>query len=154
MNINQYKNTLDTISLKQYSIEELQKIMKNKRKKKQKIIVMMICIMLLSVIITPKLFVKNESYIISVYASNGSETNLSNELKKIDINTEAKYASTLDDMKESDLNINIFFGIEGENIKTVTFKCSDNEITRNNLSKEQVYFIENIAFLWHKLSKY
>jgi hypothetical protein len=42
------------------------------------------------------------------------------------------------------INYNLFFRCEGQDIKSITYTCSDQEVTRNNRAGASAYYVENM----------
>lgn len=79
----------------------------------------------------------------TVYAAENSEVQLTKEFVTIKTTAELFLGSSSLDSKgnylDSKVNYNINFICEGQNIRTITYACSDKKLTRANMSSATAY---------------
>ncbi len=153
MNINEYKEAMEEISVSSIEVEAaLQKKMNkdNEIKTKRTIPVYTImAILLIAFVFANDILVNKPEISITVYAAETGEIPLTNEFANFKVNaTPISASSTIDkqgNYQDSTVNYNIWFKCEGQDIKAITYNCSDRDITRGNRSKASAYYVENIT---------
>jgi hypothetical protein len=88
------------------------------------------------------IFEHNSNITIKAFAAE-NEIQLSKDLISFKLN--AVPINGAIDSVHSYINYNLYFKCEGENIKTITYTCSDQKINRYNRSTANAYYVENIS---------
>ncbi|MGB8453712.1 MAG: hypothetical protein WCD89_15480 [Anaerocolumna sp.] len=147
MNMDQYKKSMLEIEVKKIKIEEL---LNKKTKRVNKLRTVKFIPILFGIVLT-LFFIdfskKSPEIIINVYAAE-NEITLTKDFVNFELNAMPLIgASTLDKQgHESDsfVNYNINFICKDENIKTITYTCTNQVVTRNNRLDADAYYVENI----------
>ena len=140
MDINQYNNSMDEINAKSYEIKKLlnKRNKKQKRERRRRYVFAFILIGILLINILPS----NSSKIaITAYAAE-DEVLLSKKFTEFHLDARLSDGGLYDD-KNAYLNYNVYFKCEGENIKSITYTCSDKEVNINNRKSASAYYVEN-----------
>lgn len=108
-----------------------------------------IAILIITFILSYDMPMNKPKITITASAAETGETQLSNKFVTFKTDTTLKNASaTIDKLgnySDANINYNIRFLCEGQNIETITYTCSDMDITRDNSSKASAYYVENIT---------
>jgi hypothetical protein len=150
MNMNQYKESMTEIKVKKIKTEEL--INKNAKTIRVKKLRFIKFIPIFFGILLSIYFIdinrKSPEITINAYAAE-KEITLTNDFIKFDLNAMPLIGgSTLDkqgNKYDSFVNYNINFICKGENIKNITYNCTDQIITLDNRLKADAYYVENIS---------
>ncbi|MDF2943354.1 MAG: hypothetical protein K0S01_2212 [Herbinix sp.] len=156
MNICEYKNAMSEIVVKTAGIEEMlyKKLNKNEKNKYKKWIPSYaIAVIAVFVFLFLQGLPATEPMILmTVYAADNDGIPLSNEYVNIKTNAIPLMGSSTIDTQgnyfDSMVNFNINItceGLEGQEIQTITYTCSDKEVTRGNITSSIVYYVENIT---------
>ena len=142
MDINQYNNSMDEISVKKYEMEELLNKRNKARKKedKRRYVLAFILIGILLINILPG---SNPKITITAYAAE-DEVLLSKKFVEFDLKAQLSDGGLYDD-NNAYMNYNIYFKCEGQNIKSITYTCSDKEVNLNNRKSASAYYVENMT---------
>lgn len=141
MNINGYKNLMDSIIVKKCTLEELEyKLNKKRQRKKSTFIAMAVISSLLIIAIPSVLLPMEDSFMVAVYAADGQKAELSKgqDHFKLDL-----FPSMVEYYPESDqgiVNTELTFEFEGEDIDSITLSCSEKIIERDDLATVNAYF--------------
>lgn len=144
MDMEQYINRLDCVPVKRFTVKGLEKRKKQRERKRNFILSAAVCAVLIGGILSSAALKKGDPFTISVYAADSKIISLSDEPVEFDLSSLPDYIDYFPDEGKGQLNINLFFRLEGENIDEVTISCAKHRITRNNLKDEPVYFVENL----------
>ena len=142
MNINEYKDFMDSMEIKKFSVEELELVWKRKKRRRKTTITAATIIMaMLLTFIIPQVLLTDDDLTILVYAADGEQLALTEELAKYELNLSTRSA-LFDETNIGIANMKLFFKFEGEGIDTITISCGNDEITRYDLGKVNAYFIK------------
>lgn len=148
MNINQYRQILNELEIKHFSMEELMKEYQRRKRKKRQALCLSLCLFLVGAFAIGSVR-QSPAVAVTVYAADGNSIRLSDETASLRLNADvSSVTSTIKDGLETDteVSIQLYFQFDEENLDTVTLSCSDMEITRNNLAEHSAYFVENRSF--------
>jgi len=146
MNISQYKKSMDEINVKKYKAEDL--IDKNKiklRPGKWRIYApayIIIGILFCNLILFHNMPGHSSNVIITAYAAE-KEIQLTNDFVDFNIDIAPVNGGTSNG-KDGYLNSNIYFKCEGQDIKSITYTCSDQMADRSNWDTAPAYYVENM----------
>ncbi len=145
MSISQYKNSMDEIKIRIFTAEELMtknsKWAKKTRIKKLSLAYALIALLFINLLLHVTLSGHNTVITVTAYAAE-NEMELSRDFVDFELN-----ALPLDGgSSEIDcyINYNINFRCEGQDIKSITYTCSDQEVTRDNRASAAAYYVENM----------
>ena len=145
MSINQYKNSMDEIYARIYTFEEL--LTRNNKKnrtariKKFSLAYVIIALLFINILLREPLFSPNTTITITAYAAE-NEIELSGDFVNFDLSAQPVDGGS--DSTYSYINYNINFRCEGSDIKSITYTCSDQEVTRSNRTSASAYYVENM----------
>lgn len=143
MNIDQYNKSMDEIEVRRFKVEEL--INKdNKKSPKNKVVKFAFAYILIGILVLNIILPKNNSKIIlTVYAAD-EEIMLSKDFVNFNLNASFILGMSESKSKYGFVGCNINFKCEGQDIKTITYICSDQTIDRNNRENASAYYVENL----------
>jgi hypothetical protein len=146
---------MDNINVKNIEIGELLRKNSNKVARIRCIkvipVFLLICLLVFNLIYFPSFSGHTSSITIKVYAAE-DEIQLTNDF--ISFNLNANQIDGGNDSSHCFINYNINFKCEGENIKTITYTCSDQNVNVNNRLSATAYFVENISVPADEYSMY
>jgi hypothetical protein len=162
MNIWEYKNAMNQIVV---DTANIQASFENKRKKEKsngiKNIVpsfAILAILLVVFIAVQGIPATEPNIIMTVYAAENSKVQLTKEFVTIKTTADLFLGSSTLDSKgnhlDSKVNYNINFLCEGQNIRVITYSCSDKKITRADISSATAYYVENITMPLEEYRRY
>ncbi|MDF2587513.1 MAG: hypothetical protein K0S41_1354 [Anaerocolumna sp.] len=151
MNIEEYKNAMNEITVNTSDVALIvnNKLYQSIKSKQNQIMPMISTIIALSLILVliSHMYKNNPTISITVYAKEQGEIDLSN--KYVLVEADAAFflgGSSIDNQGnyyDSSVNYNLKFNCVGENIKYITYTCSDKKVTRDNRQKASAYYVEN-----------
>lgn len=160
MNLNEYKNAMSEIKVNTEEVEASihRKMNHGVKERVKRLVPAFAAIMVMVIIFAFWYEIPSNSPAISmtVYAAE-QEVPLTKEFVMISANANPFFGSSSIDENgnyyDSKMNYNINFKCEGEDIETITYICSDQEITRGNMSVA-AYYVENITMPLEEYKKY
>lgn len=145
MNISQYKNSMDEIKVKMYSLEEL--LTKNKKRsritkiRKFSLAYALITLIFIHLLMQETLYGHNTTITVTAYAAENA-IELSKDFANFELSALPLDGGT--NSTYSYVNYNINFLCEGKDIKSITYTCFDQEVTRSNRTSASAYYVENM----------
>lgn len=145
MSISQYKDSMDEIKVRIYTTEEL--LSKNNKKsritkiKKFSLAYALIILLFINLIMHETLSGHNTAITVTAYAAE-NELELSKDF--VDFELSAMPFDGGSSEIECYINYNINFRCEGQDIRSITYTCSDQEVTRENKASASAYYVENM----------
>ncbi len=145
MSISQYKNSMDEIKARIYTLEDL--LAKSNKRcsvikiKKLSFAYALIALLFINLLLHETLSGHNTAITVTAYAAE-NEMELSKDFVDFELS-----ALPLDGgSSEIDcyINYNINFRCEGQDIRSITYSCSDQEVTRENKASASAYYVENM----------
>jgi hypothetical protein len=133
---------MDEIHIKKYELEDLlSKRNENLRcVSRRKFVLAFILIGIILINIIPS---SRPQITITAYAAE-NEVMLSNKFAEFDLSAQPLDGGLYDD-KNAYMNYNIYFKCEGENIKSITYTCTDKAVTLNNRRSASAYYVQNMT---------
>ena len=145
MNINIYKYNyeLDSIKMKEFTVEELENILiKKRRRSKHTAIAAASGTILLIFIISAGLLFKNDFATIIVQAEAGEKMVLSSENTIYNLSSAISTIQFSKNSNSATLSLKLFFESRKKNIDQITVSSSEDKIERKDLEKVNAYFIK------------
>ncbi len=145
MNINtdKYKYAMDSIKMKEFTVEELENILiKKRRRSKHTAIAAASGTILLIFIISAGLLFKNDFATIIVQAEAGEKMVLSSENTIYNLSSAISTIQFSKNSNSATLSLKLFFESRKKNIDQITVSSSEDKIERKDLEKVNAYFIK------------
>lgn len=154
MNIDQYKASMDEIPVRKIEAGELlsnyTKVTQTRNIICRKLIpaFLILCLAICSIFLFPGLPYQDSDISITAYAAE-QEALLSKDFIRFNLAANLMDGGTsIDDdgnNYNSYVNLNLNFLCEGKDIETLTYTCSEKNITRSNRSSAPAYYVENLT---------
>lgn len=143
MNINEYKDAMDEIKPRQVTYQQLEQTLAKKKRIRNRTLAGTAVLLILIFMLLPTFFKTNDNLImITVHGDNQSETTLSENNVVSELYA---FPSTLTYGSEDETGTyELYFEFTGRNIDEITFICSTEDITRNDIDKVTAYFAKTI----------
>lgn len=143
INIDKYKYAMDSIKMKEFTVEELENILiKKRRRSKHTAIAAASGTILLIFIISAGLLFKNDFATISVQAEAGEKMVLSSENTIYNLSSAISTIQFSKNSNSATLSLKLFFESRKKNIDQITVSSSEDKIERKDLEKVNAYFIK------------
>ena len=142
MNINEYKNDIDTIEVKRPSMKDLENCMQKKKRQSNYakgaiLSIALVITLVISAVISPQ----SRLMTITVHAADGEKVSLSRKETTYKLEALASLVAS-DEQGLGTCNMELFFTVEGEDIDEVTISSSDDKIDREDIGKVDAYFVK------------
>lgn len=112
----------------------------------QTVLAAALAVLLLSVnILRLPLSDQKGSFTITVYAAGNDSIQLTDEPAWIRYNSDMEFAVSGPEDNWGIINYNLRFYCEGEGISSITYRCADTVITKDNYAKYPCYFVKNLT---------
>lgn len=146
MDMQKYNDKMDSIHVRQFTVEELMngQIRKKKRHVSFSVVATGAVLLFIMTFLIPSLSQHN-TFIISVYADDGTTMVLSDQPARYQVDTAIKYAGNTSGETKAHINLGLNFNIQGANIDKIKISCSEDEIKRNNIHNADIYFVEYLT---------
>ena len=151
MDINQYNKSMDEISVKKYDIEDLENI-RSKTLRKEHIKKYVLPVILIGILFINILPSNHPKITITAYAAE-NEVQLTKKFTEFDLSAMPSDGGNYDDTNGY-INFNIYFKCEGQDIKSITYTCSDRTVNRNNRRSALAYYVENMTVPQNEYNTY
>lgn len=143
INIDKYKYAMDSIKMKEFTVEELENILiKKRRRSKHTAIAAASGTILLIFIISAGLLFKNDFATITVQAEAGEKMVLSSENTIYNLSSAISTIQFSKNSNSATLSLKLFFESRKKNIDQITVSSSEDKIERKDLEKVNAYFIK------------
>ena len=143
INIDKYKYAMDSIKMKEFTVEELENILiKKRRRSKHTAIAAASGTILLIFIISAGLLFKNDFATIIVQAEAGEKMVLSSENTIYNLSSAISTIQFSKNSNSATLSLKLFFESRKKNIDQITVSSSEDKIERKDLEKVNAYFIK------------
>ncbi len=143
INIDKYKYAMDSIKMKEFTVEELENILiKKRRRSKHTAIAAASGTILLIFIISAGLLFKNDFATIIVQAEAGEKMVLSSENTIYNLSSAISTIQFSKNSNSATLSLKLFFESRKKNIYQITVSSSEDKIERKDLEKVNAYFIK------------
>jgi hypothetical protein len=136
---------MDEIVAKTYTMDEL--LSKNNKRsrivkvKKFSLVYVLIALLFINLLLYESLSGHNTAITVTAYAAE-NEMELSKDF--VDFELSAMPFDGGSSEIECYINYNINFRCEGQDIRSITYTCSDQEVTRENKASASAYYVENM----------
>ncbi len=138
-----YKYAMDSIKMKEFTVEELENILiKKRRRSKHTAIAAASGTILLIFIISAGLLFKNDFATITVQAEAGEKMVLSSENTIYNLSSAISTIQFSKNSNSATLSLKLFFESRKKNIDQITVSSSEDKIERKDLEKVNAYFIK------------
>ena len=143
INIDKYKYAMDSIKMKEFTVEELENILiKKRRRSKHTAIAAASGTILLIFIISAGLLFKNDFATIIVQAEAGEKMVLSSENTIYNLSSAISTIQFSKNSNSATLSLKLYFESRKKNIDQITVSSSEDKIERKDLEKVNAYFIK------------
>lgn len=143
INIDKYKYAMDSIKMKEFTVEELENILiKKRRRSKHTAIAAASGTILLIFIISAGFLFKNDFATITVQAEAGEKMVLSPENTIYNLSSAISTIQFSKNSNSATLSLKLFFESREKNIDQITVSSSEDKIERKDLEKVNAYFIK------------
>ena len=143
INIDKYKYAMDSIKMKEFTVEALENILiKKRRRSKHTAIAAASGTILLIFIISAGLLFKNDFATIIVQAEAGEKMVLSSENTIYNLSSAISTIQFSKNSNSATLSLKLFFESRKKNIDQITVSSSEDKIERKDLEKVNAYFIK------------
>lgn len=154
MNIGQYKASIDEIPVRKFEVGELKnnyiRINHTRKIIRHRLIpaFLILCLAICCIFLFPGLPNQDSDISITAYAAE-QEAILSKDYIRFNLAANLMDGGTsIDDEGNnynSYVNFNLNFLCEGKDLETLTYTCSEKNITRSNRSSASAYYVENLT---------
>ncbi len=155
MNINQYKKSMDEIIADKIEFNDLLRKNVNKVNKykfiKEISVCIIVCILIVNLYPFTNFSQHTPNIIIKAYAAE-KDIPLTNDF--INFSLDANKINGGLDSNRCFVNYNLYFQCEGDNISTITYTCSDQNINVSNRLNATAYYVENTSVPAYEYSNY
>lgn len=148
MKIQDYNKTMDQIHADQKKLMEavLKSSPAQTHFRPQAVLAAALAVVLLAcTILNLPLSGGKDSFTITVHAAGNDSIQLTEEPAWIQYNSDMEYAVSGPEDNWGILNYNLWFNCEGKDISSITYRCADTVITKDNYDKYPCYFVKNLT---------